>query len=54
MVGSFALAPLGLLAAGPVATAVGAGPALAVCAALIAASGLAALAVPSVRRLTIS
>ena len=51
MVGSFALAPLGLLAAGPVATEVGTTPAMLACAFLIAASGLAALAVPAVRRL---
>jgi hypothetical protein len=51
LVGSFALAPLGLLVAGPTAATVGVGPALAGCALLIACSGGAALAVPSVRRL---
>lgn len=49
--GSLALAPLGLLVAGPVAQAVGTGPALAGCAALIVLATTAALLSPQVRAL---
>ncbi|WP_326696019.1 MFS transporter [Streptomyces sp. NBC_01754] len=49
--GSLAFAPLGLLVAGPVADAVGAGPALASCAILIALATAATLLSSSVRSL---
>jgi MFS family permease len=49
--GSLALAPLGLLVAGPVADEIGTGRALAGCAALVVLSGSAALLSPSVRSL---
>ncbi|MET9255813.1 MFS transporter [Streptomyces sp. NPDC003717] len=49
--GSLALAPLGLLVAGPVATAVGTGPALAGCATLVTLATAAALLSPQVRTL---
>ncbi|MFE5890791.1 MFS transporter [Streptomyces sp. NPDC056468] len=49
--GSLAFAPLGLLVAGPVAAAVGTGPALAGCAALIVLATTAALLSPQVRTL---
>lgn len=49
--GSLAFAPLGLLVAGPVAAAVGIGPALAGCATLLALATGAALLSPSVRGL---
>ncbi|WP_411143999.1 MFS transporter [Streptomyces sp. x-80] len=49
--GSLAFAPLGLLIAGPVATAIGVGHALAGCAALIVLATAAALFSPQVRRL---
>ncbi|WP_406200783.1 MFS transporter [Streptomyces sp. NBC_01017] len=49
--GSLAFAPLGLLVAGPVAAAVGTGPALAGCAALIVLATMAALLSPQVRTL---
>jgi hypothetical protein len=54
LVGSFALAALGLLLAGPAAAAIGVAPALAGCALLIAGSGGAALTVASVRQLRTS
>ncbi|MFF6995404.1 MFS transporter [Streptomyces sp. NPDC008313] len=50
--GSLALAPLGLLAAGPVAGAVGTGTALAGCAALLVLATTAALLSPQVRGLS--
>lgn len=49
--GSLAFAPLGLLVAGPVAAAVGTGPALMGCAALVVLSTAAALFSPQVRSL---
>lgn len=49
--GSLAFAPLGLLVAGPVAVAIGTGPALAGCAALIVLATAAALLSPQVRGL---
>ncbi|MDO0927090.1 hypothetical protein QQY24_17340 [Streptomyces sp. TG1A-8] len=49
--GSLALAPLGLLLAGPVAAAVGTGRALAGCAALVVLATSAALLSPQVRAL---
>ncbi|MFE9452336.1 MFS transporter [Streptomyces sp. NPDC006739] len=49
--GSLAFAPLGLLVAGPVATAVGTGRALAGCAALVVLATAAALLSPQVRTL---
>ncbi|MDO0929580.1 MFS transporter [Streptomyces sp. TG1A-8] len=49
--GSLAFAPLGLLAAGPVAQAVGSGTALAGCAIVVVLATLAALASPQVRAL---
>ncbi|MEV5385456.1 MFS transporter [Streptomyces sp. NPDC052721] len=49
--GSLAFAPLGLLAAGPVAQGVGSGTALAGCAAVVVLATLAALASPQVRAL---
>jgi hypothetical protein len=49
--GSLAFAPLGLLVAGPVAAAVGTGPALLGCAALVVLSTAAALLSPRVRSL---
>ncbi|MFH0173420.1 MFS transporter [Streptomyces cacaoi] len=49
--GSLAFAPLGLLVAGPVATAVGTGKALAGCAALVVLATAAALLSPQVRTL---
>ncbi|MGW6796794.1 MFS transporter [Streptomyces chartreusis] len=49
--GSLAFAPLGLLVAGPVAAAVGTGPALAGCAALIILATTTALSSPQVRTL---
>ncbi|MFK0173843.1 MFS transporter [Streptomyces sp. NPDC090306] len=49
--GSLALAPLGLLAAGPVAAAVGTARALAGCAALVVVATAGALLLPGVRRL---
>jgi Transmembrane secretion effector len=49
--GSLAFAPLGLLAAGPVAAAVGLGHALAGCAALVVLASVAALLSPRVRTL---
>ncbi len=52
--GSLAFAPLGLLVAGPVADAVGTGPALAGCAILIVLATAAALLSPSVRGLRAS
>lgn len=51
--GSLALAPLGLLVAGPLAVAVGTGPTLIGCAALTVAVTIAALASPQVRNLRI-
>ncbi|MGC5565518.1 MFS transporter [Streptomyces sp. FR-108] len=47
--GSLAFAPLGLLAAGPLASAVGTGPALAGCAALVVTATVLALLSPQVR-----
>ncbi|MFS8199379.1 MFS transporter [Streptomyces sp. CWNU-52B] len=52
--GSLAFAPLGLLAAGPLASAVGTGPALAGCSALIVAATALALLSPRVRSLRVS
>ncbi|MFD0314881.1 MFS transporter [Streptomyces flavalbus] len=52
--GSLALAPLGLLAAGPIADAVGTETALAGCAALIVLATGAALLSPQVRRTTLT
>lgn len=49
--GSLAFAPLGLLAAGPVAQGVGSGTALAGCAAVVVLATIAALAYPQVRTL---
>ncbi len=49
--GSLAFAPLGLLAAGPVAQGVGSGTALAGCAAVVVLATIAALASPQVRAL---
>ncbi|MFE2045205.1 MFS transporter [Streptomyces sp. NPDC059477] len=49
--GSLAFAPLGLLAAGPAADAIGTGPALACCAVLVVAATGAALMSPAVRTL---
>jgi predicted MFS family arabinose efflux permease len=51
MVGSFALAPLGLILAGPAAVTIGVSASLVGCAVLIAGAGLAALLVPAVRYL---
>lgn len=52
--GSLALAPLGLLAAGPLVSAVGA-PSVAIgCAALVVVATVCALLIPSVRQLTVS
>jgi MFS family permease len=50
-VGSFIMRPLGLVLTGPVAVVVGVRPWLAVTAVVMAASTLAALLAPSVRRL---
>lgn len=52
--GSLALAPLGLLVAGPIAAAVGTGRALAGCAALVVLATAAALLAPGVRGLRLS
>lgn len=52
MVGSFVAVPLGEVFAGPAAHQFGTRPTLLVCAAIIAAATLAAVATPSVRRLT--
>ncbi|NLU70275.1 MFS transporter [Streptomyces sp. HNM0574] len=52
--GSFMIGPLGLLAAAPLAAAMGPRPALLVCGALITVATLGALAVPHIRRLTAS
>jgi MFS family permease len=52
--GSLALAPLGLLVAGPIAAAVGTGRALAGCAALVVLATAAALLAPGVRALRLS
>ncbi|SNX56088.1 predicted MFS family arabinose efflux permease [Streptomyces sp. TLI_55] len=49
--GSLSLAPLGLLVAGPIASAVGVGPALAGCSALVVLATAAALLSPQVRTL---
>ncbi|KUN24891.1 transporter [Streptomyces antibioticus] len=49
--GSLSLAPLGLLVAGPIAAAVGVGPALAGCSALVVLATAAALLSPQVRTL---
>lgn len=51
--GTFMIGPLGLLAAAPLAAAVGARQALLLCAALMIAATAAALGVPHLRRLTI-
>ncbi|MEV6105143.1 MFS transporter [Streptomyces sp. NPDC051940] len=51
VLGSVALAPLGLFVAGPVAAAAGTGPALLGCAALIVLAGAGALLSPEVRQL---
>ncbi|MEU4324096.1 MFS transporter [Nonomuraea dietziae] len=50
--GSLMFGPIGLLVAGPVAVAVGPGPALVGCAAIVVVCGLAALTSPGVRGLT--
>ncbi|SHF54216.1 MFS transporter [Streptoalloteichus hindustanus] len=52
--GSFMMGPLGLLAAAPLASAMGARPALLLCGAVTVAATACALLVPQIRRLTIT
>src|SRR6476660_8937099 len=52
--GSLAFAPLGLLVAGPLATAIKAAQALQLCAGIVVVATLVALCSPSVRRLTLT
>jgi hypothetical protein len=49
--GSFMLGPIGLLVAGPAASAIGAKPALIACGVLMTVATLASLLSPSVRRM---